>query len=477
MNMAAVTHRPAIGCGNINTDDMRPADKALMAVFLVYPLFRNLLGGYDVVWFASMAAAACLIMHNASLRVVITLPMIAWSLLAAVSLGSFLVLGAGATGSPKRCITFAVVVALMLSLASNRRWIRPSMRIVLAMLAVHAMSTLLFFVIPSLYLGIVKPLFFAGDADAIGYQSGLTSHYSYNGMLLSAGTLLAFAEVYANRAVGMDNRAHERRIVSEKRIWPIVLLILFVVALLATTKRAPLVATICAVLLSVYVGSGRYKLNALMKIFAAAVLTVVAFIMLSQFVPQIADVFARFSEIASDDEAVATNGRNYLWDRAIELWQTSPIFGHGWWTYRYYWAGRLDVATSTAHSVPLNLLAEVGVLGLLVYFVAALPPFFGLWKCMRGVGGGESHQRATICFAFSYQVFYLVYCFFGSPLYDVEGYLFFTVLSCGVWFALRQKELAAMRGVASPSGRTARVRVMHTGGSAAKPMLGDEING
>lgn len=408
--------------------DMSKSLNVAMVLFLIYPLFRNLLGEIDAVWFVSMLAGFYIILRSFKLTVVLSASFIAWFAIAIVALVSFLVLGAAATGAPKRELTFVVTILLVLSLSTNENWIRPTMRIALSLLLVHALATLLFAVVPGIYTGFIKPRFFAGAQDAIGAQSGLTAHYSYNGMLLSAGVLLSAAELWA----ASDSSKGDVKALAPNAV----LLLVFALALLVTSKRGPSLAVVAALIIGLYKGSGKNKFSALIKIglFACGAVIVVA--ALSQFVPQISTVFERFAEISGGlDAADATNGRSYLWKRAVELWQSSPIIGHGWGTYRYYWEGRLDVATNTAHNVFLNLLAEVGVAGFVLFLVAAIPPFAGLWRAMSR--RGELGQDApAVTFAFMFQIFFLVYSFTGSPLYDIESYIFYLLLSCGVWFAL-----------------------------------------
>lgn len=401
--------------------------KIALVLFLIYPLFRNLLGGYDVVWYISMVSAAYLIVRNFNLSLTLTLPVVAWLTIALIALASFSILGASATGSPKRMLTFVIVIVLAVSLSTRTNWIWPTLSIALALLSIHAAATLLFAAVPSVYTSFVKPVFFAGDLDAIGCQSGLTAHYSYNGMLLSAGVLLS-----ASRLTLVREGSHDLK----EWLPKILVFLLFVVALLVTSKRGPLIAAVVSLVLALFVGSGKYKFDALLKIVLGMVVGICALGILAQIFPQVTTVFERFQEVsASATDADATNGRSYLWERAYELWQSSPIIGHGWGTYRYYWEGRADVATSTAHNVFLNLLSEVGIAGLLVFLVAAFPPFVGLWKLMSSQRKFKKEKRAAVAFAFMFQIFFFVYCFTGSPLYDVESYIFYILMSCGIWMA------------------------------------------
>ena len=401
--------------------------KVALVLFLIYPLFRNLLGGYDVIWYISMFSAVYLIVKNFDLGLTLTLSVVAWLVIALIALASFLALGASATGSPKRMLTFVIVIVLAITLGTRTNWIWPTLNIALVLLSIHAAATLLFAAVPSVYTSFVKPVFFAGDVDAVGCQSGLTSHYSYNGMLLSAGVLLSASQLALTEEGACDLR---------KWIPKVFVFLFFVAALLATSKRGPLIAVVISLVLALFIGSGKYKFDAFAKIALGAVVGVCVLGALAQVFPQITVVFERFQEVsASATDADATHGRSYLWERAYELWLSSPMIGHGWGTYRYYWEGRIDVATTTAHNVFLNLLSEVGIVGLFIFLIAALPPLVGLWKLMSSQRKLEKKKRVAVTFAFMFQIFFFVYCFTGSPLYDIESYIFYILMSCGIWMA------------------------------------------
>lgn len=424
--MTSVACRQIVGHGDDTWRNI--SSKVSLALFISYPIFGRLFGDSDYPWCLAMAAGVLLIIQNFSLNIRITLSTVAWITITAVALISFLALGSSATYNPKRVITFVMTIALMIVLSTKRGWIAPAMKIALVMLSVHAIATMLFLLLPGLYDSLVKPIFFPNIASAVGYQSGLTSHYSYNGMLLSAGVLLSTADFVSARRFSRKGQTSPDR--------KIVLVLLFCLALVATSKRGPLIAVVTATLLTAYICSGKYKAVALLKIAFVVVLVATAFCIAVQFIPQLGNVVLRLQEIGSADASDADSGRSLLWDRAIELFQSNPVFGHGWGTYRYYWSGRSDLVTVTAHNVVLNLLAEVGIVGLLIFFVAATPALLGLWRMASRIGKLDSHWYMPIYFAFSFQLFFFVYSFTGSPLYDMESYSFYLLMSCGVWMVL-----------------------------------------
>lgn len=83
-----------------------------------------------------------------------------------------------------------------------------------------------------------------------------------------------------------------------------------------------------------------------------------------------------------------TPGRAAMWQVAIDLWREHPVLGAGPGMFRRLAAERLDVSRyrpAHAHSTPLHLLAETGLLGLAA-FVALWVRFFGALR--RGEGAG-----------------------------------------------------------------------------------------
>lgn len=416
---------------------------ALVALFLLYPLFRNISDKFEFIFPLSVLAGIVLVAKSFTLKIRLNMSTVAWCALILTVLGSFLILGSDRSLNPGRLVMFVLAWTLMITMGSRPEWFKRFFLVALAMLAIHAAATLLFMVVPGLYHSVVKPLFFSDAPNAVGHQSGLTSHYSYNGMLLSAGVIMSGAWM-ASSIDGERGLTH----ISGRRL---ITFILFILALLATSKRGPLLAVIVALSLSMLIASGKAKAWALMKIGAIFATACLLIAIAAPVVPQIGEVFERFTEVVtSSTNEDATNGRNLLWDRAIDLWKEKPITGNGWGTYRYYWEGRSDVVTRSAHNVYLNLLSDVGVIGFAVFLIAAVPPFIGLWKVSSSYKLFDVDSKMIIYFAFAYQIFFFIYCISGSPLYDIESYIFYMLFSNGVWFAIDsclKSRLVSSRGV------------------------------
>ena len=167
---------------------------------------------------------------------------------------------------------------------------------------------------------------------------------------------------------------------------------------------------------------------------------------LAMFIPAIQATLERFVELSEDDTG---NGRTFLYDLAWHLFYCHPIFGAGWGSYSKYVATTslgamyrdLGFSAMSAHNVYLQLLAETGVVGLLLFVVPALIAVTSSMRrsncCLESFVYGDSF---CLWACLGVQVFFLVYCFSGNPLYDPQCYItYFT--SCVAVFALCGTEI------------------------------------
>lgn len=414
------------------------SEKVLYCAFLLfflYPFFRDILPFDDLFWALSMMSGLFVCVYKFNLRMVIPLSTIFWLVLAVLALGAVVLLGPDKTVLPKRMGLFLISMLMMVALSKNLDWIQPAVLSCLILLSIHALSTVLLNVFPALYDNVIAPRVQGSSVTVIGPKAGLTSHYSYNGQLVATGLLISYALSKVNTFKnGKKGRAKFGA-----------LTLLFVAALLLTTKRTPLLICISAMAIIECLTSPRGRVGAVYKILCVSFAVCVIVVVFGNQITIISNVMNRLSALftASTLEE-STSGRTLLWDRAIQLWNDSPVFGSGWGTYRYYWVGGYQGVSSAAHNVFLQLLAEVGIFGLLVFLIPASLVFIGLTRTVllrvkqgRSSGVGfHGFVDAALVFAFVYQIYFLVYCFVGAPLYDFESFPVYFVLSCGVWYSL-----------------------------------------
>ncbi|MGN1131263.1 MAG: O-antigen ligase family protein [Ruminococcus sp.] len=233
-------------------------------------------------------------------------------------------------------------------------------------------------------------------------SAGFTSHYSHNSMYIALGAIAWFAF-----AVNSKKKSH------------IILCLLAIVAMLFTQKRGPLIALVIAILLTAVLREKGSLSKRFTKYVIAGVIILVGVYIAYLLFPVLFAVFDRFSN--SDD---LLSNRGYLWEYAWDLFKSSPIWGHGWG----YYANSIDininsadVSNINAHNIYLQLLADTGIIGTLIFLV---PMIFTLFVSIKLIKRNKNDGIAPeLAFSLCFQIFFLIYGFSGNPLYDRQMFI------------------------------------------------------
>ena len=299
----------------------------------------------------------------------------------------------------------------------------------LVMLIPHAVATILFFIFPSLYTTYFHPLFMADVATAANYQSGLTSHYSYNAMYLVTGMVLSFVILRSDISQG-------------KRLSQTVFA-LFFVALVLTTKRAHIGFGILSCV-AMYLWTSRD--SAIKPVLICCIGLLLSFLLIlsenSEYMINLFDKLLGARLNSGDILYDITTGRTELWSYALDGWLSHPLFGNGWDSFRMVWSNGVSVSVG-AHNVYLQLLYETGIIGC-AWFVA-LQVYAGrsAFLVLKQSYADSStspylhYVRLIALFACGYQLFFFLYCFTGNPLYDPQMFFVFLLAVSSINALLR----------------------------------------
>lgn len=287
---------------------------------------------------------------------------------------------------------------------------------------IYSIITLLCFIVPSLYTGYIQPNFFPTAYRYLnggGYKAGFTSHYSTNGIYISLGLMGTFAYLLHGK---------------NTRIYRVVFAI-ELLALVLTTKRAHLAFSVMSCITAYLIYSSGKRLTSFAKLLIVLAVLLGFFYILQEVNDGFRQVVDRFSALSEDD---TLNGRVGFYDLCIEMWKKSPLIGNGWdsftehvnQTARGMRSIRLGNSALNAHNVYLQILAEQGIIGI-VLFISSVVGFLRksvhsliavsksdfadayAIKALRGLLAG------SICI----QVFFIMYCMTGNPLYDIQMYV------------------------------------------------------
>lgn len=179
-----------------------------------------------------------------------------------------------------------------------------------------------------------------------------------------------------------------------------------VLATMFTKKRSVLLAMIIAVYFLYFLFSRQNSTRLIRLILISLALLLVAYIAYKT-VPQVQFMV---DKTLSDR---ALSGREDLWDVMIPMFQSAPMFGVGGGTLHsiYGYGG---------HNVYLQVLAEHGIIGMLLFVGAFVYPMVRTALATRKY---LKTNRGTKCAvwlvaAVFMQIVFLIYCISGNPLYD-----------------------------------------------------------
>ncbi len=307
-------------------------------------------------------------------------------------------------------VRFASILLFCICVSTSKQLAKYTISMLLITYFIYCFFTFFEYVDRSFYASHILPLFAdtAGvlhNAFKLGYMAGITSHTSSNGMFLSCAILIL-----------------STRYLARKRVIDIVLLLVFFSALLLTGKRGHVIFIILA-LYGVYYYSltGQKASTKIPKIVGVLLASAGLFLILIQNIPSLSIVVSRMqSFLEGGDTSVQI--RLMLWNLALDAFKAHPLLGIGWHqfysTLSYYVGSNRGFET---HNVYLQLLCETGIIGFGIFFswiVYNLAAAIRTYKKIMTMPMIEMEDKWFVGFALALQLFFVLYCFTGNPLYD-----------------------------------------------------------
>lgn len=217
----------------------------------------------------------------------------------------------------------------------------------------------------------------------------------------------------------------------------VLLMFLLFAALILTNKRAHFLFLFAAFAIVYYFSGERtQKAKRLVMIFLTVCFGIIVLgTLMSSINIGVLRKLSKMLESASTGEDV-TSGRTVLYARALELFSDSPLFGIGWGEYKnvaFEFGEYMGFAT---HNIYLQLLCEVGIVGIIPFVV------FFVWAFVSAVKinyfAQSDNEKITARFCLFMQSFFLVYGITGNPLYDIVYYVPYFLI-CAYTFSILAK--------------------------------------
>lgn len=322
-----------------------------------------------------------------------------------------------------RTAAFIILSIGMVPLIFSQKNRLCALNIVIMYTVAHAFTTIIFFINEEL-CDTFKNTFYPNNPDYQGYICGLTSHYSFNGMILASGLIFSSAKVLwtKNAFCKVDKIS-------------VLLTVVIGIALLLTTKRGVVVIGACSIFI-MYLAFSRFKLNKILVGLLTLITLFVLFIICAPYVPGLDELYNRLFGTEYANSIELTSGRVYLWDYALKNWESSPLIGIGWGNFIYKWTDlRYGTISVAAHNIYLQLLAEGGLVLLLAFLSVQIST---LLLTVRQILLAQRIQQnmLMLCGSFGYQVYFLIYGFIGNPLFDLENAILY-VLACALVYGCK----------------------------------------
>lgn len=308
-----------------------------------------------------------------------------------------------------------VLVSFMLYVSYDSSWFGTWIKWTKIYALFYAVTTIIFYFTPSLYFKFAQFMFPETISSLTlfynyGWMCGICDHFSTNGMVLATGLMICFNEILSNKKQGNIRWKHN------KFLYVSICLILY--ALILSSKRAPLIASFVAIFMTYIVSSPRNisKRIFILCLFGAFLMIIYEFLL--PYIPGLSTIADKFQSTQESDGGVL-QGREVLWAVAYDMISSAPILGHGFGSYSYI-TEKMEMFTTSTHNYYLQMFAELGIVGLLLYVAAFI---FGIQLTVRQLrkmslrGKNVSYTDMLILkISLSLQIFVILYNLSASAM-------------------------------------------------------------
>lgn len=201
--------------------------------------------------------------------------------------------------------------------------------------------------------------------------------------------------------------------------------IAFLLFIFLTGKRGHFFSLIAAIFIFAIININRFVSRKVLRNFFLNILVVVAFLSFVSVFVQVEIDFSSFRISVMQSKEISAlgdlNGRALFWVKALRCFFDHPVMGIGWKNF-----ASLAGEGNHAHNIYLQLLAETGSFGFILFIIAAITALIKTIKLQKK-GYGTTYLRGAMI----YQFFFLIYGMSGNPLFD-SFYFIPYIVSVGI---------------------------------------------
>ena len=194
----------------------------------------------------------------------------------------------------------------------------------------------------------------------------------------------------------------------EHKIANITFLVISIIALFITGKRGLLIFSVISIaLIYIYIAFKDEK-NILKYIVMILIVVSIGYIAVIN-IPQTQVIIDKIQVLNENKDAL--NGRDKLWKESIEVFINNPLMGIGIGAIK-------EVIGEYSHNSYIQILAETGIVGAIIYVLAILTSvFITIRKASLILKKENLEQKMSIAMSLFLQGVFIMYSFTGNPLY------------------------------------------------------------
>ena len=135
----------------------------------------------------------------------------------------------------------------------------------------------------------------------------------------------------------------------------------------------------------------------------------------------------KYNVLLKSSNSIDLSNRTWFWGLAISMYKSNPIFGCGINTFDFLYnvskLGSGYIAYAGAHNSYIQILAELGILGLVIFLIYVLLNFIKSIKILSK--SNCINIEASIIFSIFSQLFILIYAMTENPFYQPQQIIYY----------------------------------------------------
>lgn len=330
-------------------------------------------------------------------------------------------------------ITYTLFTVITIFIFSLNNWKNYLIKISLIFSMITIFVTILSWISPNLYIEYILPYIYSGSQQDM-YNLVVYAH-SFPGIFASTGLNAFYISI--GISILISNLLQKEHLNTRKRTLYIALLLCSILALFLTLKRAALVINIVTILFVLLLN----KKIRVKTILIGLIAIIIAIIIALNTIPEVVDnLLSRFQADSTED---FLNGREDLYNFAIDSFLKNPFtgFGFGGFSTAYRIAKNYNGITLETHNEILQLLSEVGIIGMLLIVIPMILCYIKTINSLKLCRNNE--EKILVNISIYMQTYFLIYALVGNPLHDTSLYLMYvlmTLINFSVLKGVKQSE-------------------------------------